>query len=332
MPTGIGTAIATAAPFVAKYGPAIFSSAASFNQLRNASSEAEEAALKAEELLEDAKRKIEINRMEGLTLPTEAYEQEQEALLASTSKAIDSLTESGDVRAIIGGVGRVTAENSAAANVIRADKEERLFQLDKLKKQEDAEIDQQLAQMDVAGAKDQQQMAADAEERKTASMTGLVSSLGSIATTAAKDQKLFRMSASAGQATKNAANPKYVEALEKYGFKKEDYLMDPQGTLNQISKKIDEAKGIGVAPAAPLLSVAAEAYGDIDLEDMEPEADDLDAVPAGFRTSRCAGVRNKGDRRMPNRFDPLAYQEGNPFKFRKTDFNESLKRFGLTPQ
>ena len=171
MPTGIGTAIATAAPFVAKYGPAIFSSAASFNQLRNASSEAEEAALKAEELLEDAKRKIEINRMEGLTLPTEAYEQEQEALLASTSKAIDSLTESGDVRAIIGGVGRVTAENSAAANVIRADKEERLFQLDKLKKQEDAEIDQQLAQMDVAGAKDQQQMAADAEERKTASMT-----------------------------------------------------------------------------------------------------------------------------------------------------------------
>tara|TARA_R110000744_G_scaffold124860_2_gene230494 strand:- start:9174 stop:10178 length:1005 start_codon:yes stop_codon:yes gene_type:complete len=333
MPTGIGTAISVAAPIVAKYGPAIFSSAASFNQLQKSNQNAEDAALKAEELLEDAKRKIEINRMEGLTIPTEAYEQEQEALLAATSKAIDSLTESGDVRSIIGGVGRVTAESAAAANAIRSDKEEKLFEIDKIKREEDAAIDQQLAQMDVAGAKDQQQIAADAEEGRVASMTGLVSSLGSLATTVAKDQKLFRMSPDAEQATKNAANPKYVEALEKYGFKKEDYLMDPQGTLDAISKKIDAAQGIGDAPAPPVMSVADELTpADTGYKSfMEPEADDKDVVPAGV------GIRNKGDRRIPKRFDPFASQEGNRFKvkedaiFRKTDFNESLRRFGLTP-
>jgi hypothetical protein len=109
--------------------------------------------------------------------------------------------------------------------------------------------------------------------------------------------------------------------------------MDPQGTLDAISKKIDAAQGIGDAPAPPVMSVAdGLTPADTGYKSfMEPEADDKDVVPAG------AIVRNKGDRRIPKRFDPFASQEGNRFKvkedamFRKTDFNESLRRFGLTP-
>ena len=68
MPTGIGTAISVAAPVVAKYGPAIFSSAASFNQLQKSNQNAEDAALKAEELLEAAKRKFILKKKGVLVL------------------------------------------------------------------------------------------------------------------------------------------------------------------------------------------------------------------------------------------------------------------------
>jgi len=63
---------------------------------------------------------------------------------------------------------------------------------------------------------------------------------------------------SAKQALENSKNPKYVAALEKQGYTVEQYLKDPQGVLNEISKKSDLESNLEEAPAPPIFSMGAE--------------------------------------------------------------------------
>ena len=91
---------------------------------------------------------------------------------------------------------------------------------------------------------------------------------------------------SAKQALENSKNKKYVKALEKQGYTVEQYLKDPQGTLNEISKKSQLEKNLGDAPAPPIFSMGVESKVESKIETPteeinEVEKDDPDDFPGG---------------------------------------------------
>jgi len=79
---------------------------------------------------------------------------------------------------------------------------------------------------------------------------------------------------SAEQALENSKNPEYVAALEKQGYTVEQYLKDPQGTLNEISKKSDLESNLEEAPAPPIFSMGVESKTEVSYQDIEEVEED----------------------------------------------------------
>tara|TARA_R110002012_G_scaffold16404_4_gene63429 strand:- start:29412 stop:30434 length:1023 start_codon:yes stop_codon:yes gene_type:complete len=339
MAAGLTAALTTAGPLVAKYGPAMFSSAMSFKQAADANTMAEKARLESERLMEEAKKKIEINRMEGLTLPNIAYAQQSDDLNQSTAQAIQGLQESGDVRAIIGGTQGVQAANVEATQEMRANKEERLADINEKKLEEAAAIDQQLAAMDVAGAQDQAQITADAEEARANATKSIVSSLGSLGKTFLADQNLFPDAKVSSQVIANSKDPQYIKALEKYGFSVTEYLDDPDGVLKKISLQTNQ--NLPEPPKPDTFTVKEnEEVLPITEEIVETEEDDEDEVNTKqvlnkIAPEKYAQIYNKGrkvvlrgDRRIPaNNND---FMNSNLSYNNQMNINDRLKRFGLS--
>jgi len=63
------------------------------------------------------------------------------------------------------------------------------------------------------------------------------------------------------QSVKNSKNPKYVEALKKRGFTVEEYLKDPQGVLDKISKAISLEKDVSTGKGLQLFLKDPEFFG-----------------------------------------------------------------------
>ena len=152
---------------------------------------ARQAAKAAADSLEQAKRKIEIRRMEQLQVPLESYQLEQQALVAGQQQAIEGLRESGQ-RAVQGGLPGLQAQVQAGAEGIRQDQAQAIYDRDKLIVDEQKTADTQLANLDLNAAQGAQMAAAQADERAGAQFTAGVQGLGSAANTLFAGSKLYK--------------------------------------------------------------------------------------------------------------------------------------------
>ena len=144
-------------------------------------SDADKAAAK---FMADARQKAEKDMYEGLTIPMDAFEAEFENNLAVAQQNTEALQE-GDARALAGGVGRIGAAAGANAESTRIKMGKDISDLEKTKADSKEAINQQLIEMDAAGAREQNQRMRDAEASRAASMTqgvaGVTQALGSAA-------------------------------------------------------------------------------------------------------------------------------------------------------
>ena len=124
---------------------------------------ARKAAKAAADALGEAKKKIEIRRMEQLQVPLESYELEQQALIAGQQQAIEGLRESGQ-RAVQGGLPALQAQVQAGAEGIRQDQAQAIYDREKLIVDEQKTADTMLANLDLSTAQGAQMAAAQAEE------------------------------------------------------------------------------------------------------------------------------------------------------------------------
>ena len=171
-------------------GTSLVSTGMSFSNAAKQKRAAEDADKAAKKAMADAKSKASKDFYEGLNVPLDAYEAEFENNLAVAQQNTEALQE-GDARALAAGVGRVGAQAGANAEQTRIAMGEQISDLQETKAQSKDAVNQQLLQMDVANAKEQQQRKNAAEQARAASIQQGIQSAGSAVNNIAAAVPLF---------------------------------------------------------------------------------------------------------------------------------------------
>lgn len=112
---------------------------------------ADEAKAAAQKAVDEAKRTMSVNYMEGLSLPMEAYELERQRIDQQAADLLSQAAE-GEQRGVGAAAGRIMAARTDAEAQQRAAFASELARLDAIKRQEDARIASSLAGISLAEA------------------------------------------------------------------------------------------------------------------------------------------------------------------------------------
>ena len=172
--TGIGTGIAIAGLVMSAGGAAISLSQASKQQKL-----IRQAELEAEAAMERARKIINTNYLEGLSLPMQSYELGRENLASAGAQALQAGVE-GDQRGGAATAGRVQMAQQAGEQQISASQEQAMFDLQKQAAVEDARLQGVAANIELGGVLGAQQSATDATKAKQAAISQAAFQVGQV--------------------------------------------------------------------------------------------------------------------------------------------------------
>ena len=150
---------------------------------------AREAQRDAAKALAEAKKKLEVNMLKGLSIAKEPYELEREALLQAGASALQAGVE-GDPRGAAATAGRVVQAQQQGAAQQRAAMSKEMQELDLLAAQE-VNLQKERASLDIGEAQGQQMMAADARRAAAAATQAGVQGLVDMGTTLFEGSDLY---------------------------------------------------------------------------------------------------------------------------------------------
>jgi hypothetical protein len=146
-----------------------------------------DAQKKADDAMEAARKKLDVNFYAALSIPKEAYAQQVQANLVAGAGAIQAATE-GEARGAGAVAGMVQAQQNQAQNEIRANMGQDIYNLQAATAQEDARNRDIGIQMDLGEVEGAQLAAANAQEMGAAAlqqgMQGVTSMTGQLASMA----------------------------------------------------------------------------------------------------------------------------------------------------
>lgn len=148
---------------------------ASFISAGKAKSRRDDAERAAERKLAEAKEKLDVNYLEGLSLPMEAYEREREAINVATSTVLQAATE-GDQRGVGATAGRALQAQQQAQAQSRTAMAGDLFNLEAATAEEESRLRDVLAQIDLGEASGAQIAAAEAADQRQQDIQAGISS------------------------------------------------------------------------------------------------------------------------------------------------------------
>lgn len=142
---------------------------ASFAQAAKQKDLQRKAEYEAKKSMEDARRALEKNFYEGLSIPKEAYEISKEVLKTTGGMGIAAAQEA-DPRQLAATIGRVQEQGLAAAQQLGAQMEQAMYRLDVQKAQEAARLRDMGVTLDLAEVEGAQEAAALAEQRRASAL------------------------------------------------------------------------------------------------------------------------------------------------------------------
>lgn len=151
---------------------------------------ARDAERASAELLEQAKRRLDVNRQEGVQVPLDAYEQAMREMTAQQGQSLMGLREA-DERSLAAGVGKLAAAGTAGVEGLRGKMEEAIYARDKAIADEAARIDSMMAGISLTEAEGAQEAAKQREEASAMALQGAISGIGGAFDTMAKSQDLY---------------------------------------------------------------------------------------------------------------------------------------------
>ena len=157
---GIGLAIAGLALSAIGTGASFAQAGASRRQQRDAES-------KAEAMMRQARKRLDINYMEQLSIKKEPYELQREALLQQGATALAAAQE-GSQRGVAATAGRLQQAQTQAQGQVRTQMGQELQSIEKAVAEEDARLRDLNVQLDLGEIQGAQQAAADAEAKAAA--------------------------------------------------------------------------------------------------------------------------------------------------------------------
>ena len=161
---------------IAALGMSAAGSAFSFIQAGKQAQAERDANKAAAKALAEAKKKLEVNMLSGLSIAKEPYELEREALLQQGASALQAGVE-GDPRGAAATAGRVVQAQQASQAQVRADMAQEMADLELLKAQEDVNLQSQRVGLDLGEVQGQQMRAADARAARAQAMQAGVQGL-----------------------------------------------------------------------------------------------------------------------------------------------------------
>ena len=129
------------------------SSLMSFGQAAGATRKANDAQIRGEKLMRDARERAEKDIYAKLKLPLDAFNEQYRQNRQTTTQLVDSLQGSGQ-RGLVAGIGKIAGMSNEAAEGTRIAEGTAMTKLDKLKADSQEKIKQQTIGMDVAGGQD----------------------------------------------------------------------------------------------------------------------------------------------------------------------------------
>ena len=171
-------------------GISALSSGMSFAQAGKQRKLQEEAQREAEKAFQEAKNKLDVNYLEGLAIAKEPYELERESLLQTGAAALQAGVE-GETRGAAATAGQVLMAQQAGAAGQRAAMSREMQQLQQLAAQEESRLQGARTELDLAEARGQQQIAADAAEARQAAISSGVEGLAGMGMTFLESAPLF---------------------------------------------------------------------------------------------------------------------------------------------
>ena len=175
---------------IATLGLAAASTTGSFVQAGKQRKLQEEAEKEAEKAFQEAKDKLDVNYLEGLSIAKEPYELEREALLQAGASALQAGVE-GETRGAAAVAGQALMAQQAGAAGQRAAMSREMQALNQLAAQEESRLQGARVDLDLAEAKGQQQMAADAAAARQAAISSGVQGIASMGMTALENAPLY---------------------------------------------------------------------------------------------------------------------------------------------
>lgn len=167
------------------------SAGASAKQAANTAGFAKEAKRDSELAFKRAMNELTANKFAGLSLPTEAYELEREAMLSSGQQIVQQAIE-GEGRGVGAAAGRVQLGVQQGQRQIAGAMGEDLMKLEGLTAQEEARLSAQRANLELAQAEGTQAAAAQFGAQSDAALTGAFSSLASAGQQYLKGTELYK--------------------------------------------------------------------------------------------------------------------------------------------
>jgi len=204
----------------------------SFGQAAKQKKAQEKAERESAALMQQARDRMQTRFFEQLRLPTEAYERQFRENTAQQKQALQALSES-DPRTLAAGVGKVAAAGVAGNQALQEQMGKELFELQKLKADEQRAINQELVGMDVGEASSQNLMARDASYGVTQGIQGGIAGIGGAVQAVDSLVPLFSMSGDDRRATRIFNN---LSDAQKNNFQLAD------GTRMSDTRIIEELK------------------------------------------------------------------------------------------
>jgi len=191
---------------------------ASFVQAGKQRKARDKAAEAAEKKMNDARRRLETNYMESLSIPKEVYEQEYENLQNLYSTALDNIKE-GSQRGAAAGAGMVLDKQQKSARQTRIDQAADVFNLERAIALEESRLSDIKTQLDLEEATGAQAAAADAEAARMAAINQGIQSTANTAQQGLNMVPLFKTSKSNKQIDKMMSrDPQFQQNVgAKYG-------------------------------------------------------------------------------------------------------------------
>ena len=220
-----------------------------------------DAQKKADDAMAEARKKLDVNFYESLSIPKEAYAQQVQANLVAGAQALEAGRE-GEARGAGALAGMVQAQQNQAQNEIRANMGQDIYNLQAATAQEDARLRDIGIQLDLGEVEGAQLAAANAQELSAQAlqegMQGVTSLAGQVASMAPLYDKSNLRNTDALMNQYNEAKAiKTVNETKLPGqVKAAKTPTAPMGTFQQEIAKLGMVGGIdfsGVATMTPAL-------------------------------------------------------------------------------
>ena len=213
----------------------------SFGQAAKQRRAQEKAERESQALMQQARDRMQTRFFEQLRLPTEAYERQFRENTAQQKQSLQALQES-DPRTLAAGVGKVAAAGVAGNQLLQEQMSKELFELQKLKADEQRAINEELVGMDVGEAASQNLMARDANAAANQALQSGVLGVGQATKTASGLIKDFTMNKDDRQASRafDKLNDAQKKILGIENMTKDDFVNKFSGKVNNKMFKNDD--------------------------------------------------------------------------------------------